>query len=465
MVPDSMPQLKSTLKNARLSQAAHDLVTRFVIAFVLHTGRMSCLAAAEALRSEPRHRAQLARFTARPRWKEAELNAAIRRDLLDMERLDGTFVFIVDATLVSQAGQRTQNTHSTGNRTRRPATGRRYGKYKHAAKRCHSFTMGVLITPSGLRLPYCQPYHTLEYCQRKGLPHRTTAEAAADLIRDLPVEASDTTRVVVLGDTAYEAKVVQQACQAKHYTWIFPCNPERMLAGPQGSRRKVRSLLAEWSSKALRTIKVAPGQGPFAVYRRVSPHRIGPKAKLQTYDATQETRQVHSVGEVQLVFSTKQADLHIATPDHVKILMTNDLHLSLREILELYSLRWQVELLFKELKSTLGLDHYQFEDFASVEGWVELALTSFMYLERYRALQLARDDLSAEGKKWWRHQRTHGLCQAVRLASEQEELAYLAEQLKTPAGIARLRQVIHDSFAPEYRAKLRTTEAHHVNLD
>ena len=99
---------------------------------------------------------------------------------------------------------------------------------------------------------------------------------------------------------------------------------------------------------------------------------------------------MHSVGEVRLVFSTTQKDLPTATPDDVKILMTNDLRLSVRPVIELYSLRWQIELFFKEFKSTLGFHQYQFQKFEPVEGWAELALTTFMYLEWYRVQQMSR---------------------------------------------------------------------------
>ena len=80
---------------------------------------------------------------------------------------------------------------------------------------------------------------------------------------------------------------------------------------------------------------------------------------------------MHSVGEVRLVFSTTKKNLKTATPDDVKILMTNDQRLSVRDVIELYSLRWQIELFFKELKSTLGFHQYQFQKFEPVEGWVE----------------------------------------------------------------------------------------------
>jgi hypothetical protein len=450
MVIDLLPGLKCWIATVGLKDSARALVIRMVVAFVLHAGRMSCLRAAGSVRCEVRHRAQISRFLARPRWRKLDINAILRQSLLEREAADGLFVFILDATLTSQAGKKTANTYSTGNRKRRPRKGRRYGKTKHAVKNCHSFTMGLLITPSGLRIPFSKPYHTREYCKAKRLAHRTTAEAAADLVRELPLPEG--TQVVVLGDTAYDAEVVREACGARGYSWIVPCNPERVLAGPKGHRPKVRSLLKDWSQWSRRTLRLAPGQGPYAVYRRLSPHRIGPKAKPRTYDVHQERQQVHSVGEVRLVFSTTKNNLKTATPDDVKILMTNNLRLSVRDVVELYSLRWQIELFFKELKSTLGFAQYQFQNFDAVEGWSELALTTFLYLEQYRVRQLSRRDLSDEEKRWWRHQRTYGLCQAVRLASEQKELEFLADRLETPGGTQKLKRIIRNSFPKEYRA-------------
>jgi hypothetical protein len=240
----------------------------------------------------------------------------LRQRLLEREAADGLFVYIIDATLTSQAGKKTENTYSTGNRKKRPRKGRRHGKYKHAQKNCHSFTMGLLVTPSGTRIPFCKPYHEREYCKKKGLVHRTTAEAAADLIRELPLPEG--ARVIVLGDTAYDSEVVRDACGDRGYSWIFPSNPERVLAGPKGKRPKVRSLLKDWSKWSRQTVRLAPGQGPYAVYRRLSPHRIGPKAKPRAYYAHQERRRVHSVGEVRLVFSTTKKDLKTDVSDKIE---------------------------------------------------------------------------------------------------------------------------------------------------
>ena len=65
---------------------------------------------------------------------------------------------------------------------------------------------------------------------------------------------------------------------------------------------------------------------------------------------------------------------------------------------------------------------------------------------------MSRRDLSDEKKRWWQHQRTYGLCQAVRLASEQSELKFIADRLQTPGGIRALKRIIRNSFPKEYQA-------------
>jgi len=89
-----------------------------------------------------------------------------------------------------------------------------------------------------------------------------------------------------------------------------------------------------------------------------------------------------------------------------------------------------------------------------VAGWSQLTLTTFLYLEWTRARQLARRGLSDEAKTWWRHQRTHGLCQAVRQSAEVGELTYIAARLKTDGGIQKLKRLLRASVTREYQAKL-----------
>lgn len=452
IVSESAASLKGFLVQTGLRELARGMVLRMVLAFIGHRGRMSCSQAAVSVASDNVHRGELTRYLARPRWQKHDFNGPLRTALLAKESKRGEFIFLIDATLVSQAGKKTQNTFSTNNRQRigRNKKHARYGKKKIVYKRCHSFTHGLLITPSGIRIPFQIPHFTKEYCAEHGRIHLTTAEAAAEMIRTLPLPAG--AQVTVIGDTAYEAEVVQRACTERGYTWIMPANPERVYQGARGQRPKLRSRLKDWTSPSLQTIRLRASTGQYAEHRRLSRWRVGPKQKPRVYYAYQEEREVRSVGRVQLVFSTMKPNLSAATPDDVKILMTNALHLSVRAVIELYSLRWQIELLFKELKSTLGFDQYRFQSFAAVRAWVELAITTVLFLEYQRAQRLLDRRLSEERRAWWAAQRLHGLCAAFRQECEGRELKYLSDRLKTTGGIAKLQRLLAAATPPEFRS-------------
>ena len=68
-----------------------------------------------------------------------------------------------------------------------------------------------------------------------------------------------------------------------------------------------------------------------------------------------------------------------------KILLTDRVQWSAAAVVAAYTLRWQIELFFKECKSTLGFDQYRFRQFVKVENWVQACLVTFVYLEWYRA--------------------------------------------------------------------------------
>jgi hypothetical protein len=130
--------------------------------------------------------------------------------------------------------------------------------------------------------------------------------------------------------------------------------------------------------------------------------------------------------------------------------MTNALDLSLREVIELYSLRWQIELFFKELKSTLGFAQYSFQDFRAVKAWVEIAIAAVLFLEHERIRHMQDRRLSQETRQWWERQRLHGLCHAYRQECQGNELRYLSKRLKTSGGIAKLQRLLTKALPPEF---------------
>src|SRR5258708_6184424 len=124
---DALPQIKTFLRPARLAASTCALLVRFIAASVAHVGRMSCSEAADAIRSQARHRSQLTRFLARRRWSAnwAVLNAVAELLLKREARRDGTWIFILDQTQVGHQGPNTENAFSRGNYKQRPKKGNR----------------------------------------------------------------------------------------------------------------------------------------------------------------------------------------------------------------------------------------------------------------------------------------------------------------------------------------------------
>ena len=458
IMEDALPGIKRFLKAAGLSQAAEQHVSGFMVAFIMHLGRMSAAAASGAIRIHPRHRAQAMRFLARDRRIR---DLAVLMQLADLllayeHRRKGPWLLILDQTYCTQQGLKTENTFSHGQKTKSGKDQRR--RKKLPRRRCHCFVMGLLITPSGLRLPLYRSYYTQDYLKelnrrraerkRPAVPYRKQTELAVELVETAPVPPK--AKVFVLGDTAFDADILQAACQRKHYSWIVSMNQERVLAGKK-SRRKVWSLASTFEASQFVSVKLTPGRGRYDAQRRVAACRIGRKAQTRTFYVHRESLTLHSVGQVQVVFSTMLQPQRGKPVEIQKVLMTNDLTLSPAEIVELYDLRWQIELFFKELKSTLGFHQYRFRKFGKVERWVELCLITFLYLEWYRAEKLARRDLSEEQKRWWRWQRTHGLCTAVREEAEESELDRLASYTKTKGGQRKLKRILRAARPLERR--------------
>jgi hypothetical protein len=450
IIPKSMPKIKRFFHPIRPRPVVLAYLTRLMAGFIDHRGRMSAGAAAGAVASLSCHRAGVGRFLDRFHHGMRDFRQRLSDRLLEaVGNAAGWYVLILDATDVSQQGERTENTFHTGNRKRHPAKGRRYSNRRLARKSCHRHVMGLLLTPSGTRIPYYEPYYTRDYAQAKGLPFRTQADLGALIVERANVPAG--ARVVVVGDTAYESEQVRRACRQRGFKWILPANSERVFAGDK-NRPQVWSLVESLQGNRYVELRLDSDKAMLATQRRMSACRRGPKQKYPTFYVHQERRCVHSIGDVQLVVSTKskpKTDQPVPR-DQVKILLTNDLDLSVEEIVALYALRWQIELFFKELKSHLGIHQYRFRRFRRVEAWVDVCLITFMYLEWIRRDRLKRATSTADRKRW-QSQRTYGMASAVRQHVAETELVEIHRCTKTSYGVRKLRKLLRAALPTEYR--------------
>ena len=160
--------------------------------------------------------------------------------------------------------------------------------------------------------------------------------------------------MVVLGDTALDAKAIRTTYEERKFSWIVPTNPEQVLAGEK-RRPQVLSLSEDLTADQIVCLKVHPAKGKYIDYRRISRYRVAPKFKPCTYYVHEESRDVHSVGKIRLFFSTTKAPAQGHRVEVQKILMSNDEKLTLRDVIELYQLWWQIKMFHPDYPSSYSL--------------------------------------------------------------------------------------------------------------
>ena len=65
IMQDALPKIKQFLKPAGLSDSAQQHISSFIVAFIMHVGRMSAASASNSVRIQSRHRAQARRLTSK----------------------------------------------------------------------------------------------------------------------------------------------------------------------------------------------------------------------------------------------------------------------------------------------------------------------------------------------------------------------------------------------------------------
>jgi hypothetical protein len=449
----SLPDAKAFFAPLHLPAATTLTLLRFLVASL--RGLRSAADAAEAIRTEPRHRAQLVRFLARQGWSRNWNTLATLADLLlEQGRHEvGTWVFLLDQTYHTTFGRHAQNTFSRGNkRPRRRHSQRRQKKTPRHA--CHCFVFGLLISPvSGTRLPVVRSYYTRDYCRQqaaratKNRPapaFRTQTDLGAELIRGLRVPAG--CPVLVLGDTAFEGQQIRAACRARGFDWITPANPERVLAGRK-DRQRLRGYRTHLSLESATPITLSPGLTGWWRHQRGSRSKAWQGKYARRYWAHAETLNVHNLGTVGVVFSTTQQPQAGRPAEVQKVLLTNRLDWDATRVVSAYAVRWQIELFFKELKSDLGLSRYRVRSFAEVEGWVQVCAIAFVYLEWYRLRRRGESDRP----EWWWRQRTRGLARQVQDDLDWSDLEPIAQALDSAEGRAALRARLRRALPLEQR--------------
>jgi Transposase DDE domain len=169
-------------------------------------------------------------------------------------------------------------------------------------------------------------------------------------------------RVVVLGDAGFAANKNLAVIAEKGYYYVFAMARTRKFSDGKHLSDLVRHL-------------------PKSRYRRVASYK--PDGRRRDYWVFTRQAQLHNVGDVTLLLSKRRRN---EGPKQTKIIVTNlppGKATTAGAILSCYARRWDIEVMFKELKGGLHLGRMQVtKDKARVERSVVLPVLAYLLLLR-----------------------------------------------------------------------------------
>jgi hypothetical protein len=163
--------------------------------------------------------------------------------------------------------------------------------------------------------------------------------------------------IVVLGDAGYPANPTLKLIQELGWTYVFAMPRTRKFTNGKYVRDRVQHL-------------------PKALYRRRATYK--PDGRRQDDWVLMRHAELHQLGDVTIVLSNKRRNLG---PKRVKIIVTNLLDVSASAVISQYAVRWQVEIVIKELKGGLRMGRMQVsQDADRVERSVVLPVCAYLLL-------------------------------------------------------------------------------------
>jgi hypothetical protein len=204
----------------------------------------------------------------------------------------------------------------------------------------------------------------------------TEGAGTGESLQRLPVSAGD----FILGDAGYWSTAEVESAQQRGAEVLIRINPQSFIA--YSGRRRFPLL------SRLRSLKQA---GDIGEWRVVLPGKQGAIAGRVCAIRKSELSIEQAQRRLQRKASKKQTVLKPATLEYAcyVIVFTTAMSGAAEEILELYRLRWQIELVFKRMKPIAQLGHLPKQDDRSARAWLYGKL--FVALLTQKLIRIGRD--------------------------------------------------------------------------
>lgn len=398
------------------------LLPIYLACLILGFGTRSLTALGEVFLLERRFKTSVCKFFRRKNFHTRNIHKNVIKGVILLcyklcPKIANLWVLIIDGTSTKRGGF-TKIENALQYRKKNKSS-------KGKSTKAHTFLMGLLLTPLGFRIPFTRyTYYTKAYCRKHKMKYKKQTELAILMIEELRSYLPDTIRPVVVADSYFDSKEIFSFCRENNVVFITRADKARCYMHGQNSRKLYKRGKYGKCKKDFKTFITKIGEEKWtAKHSRYSSYGMKKKRK-HVYRVTGETLNVSGLGDTRVVFSWKKKNN--TNKESFIVLLCSDTTLPLRKIIELYSLRWQIEIYFRELKSNLGLADFTGRDFKAYERFVDLCLMSYLFLEWYRFKKLKQKN-SVREKNLLEAARTNGLQKMLRKEATKESIKYLKE--------------------------------------
>jgi SRSO17 transposase len=248
-----------------------------------------------------------------------------------------------------------------------------------------------------------------------GKSYRKLNHIAAAMIHAFPQSLG--LKVRVLFDAAYLAPAVIRACESRGFTWFSVAARNRnLIIG--GKKQKLRD--------------IAPGILRYRGRRvRMRRSRGWRWLRIAAVDGT-----LGRTGEVRVVFSKRSRHSN----KELLSVATNDVARTPREIIAIYEQRWKIEVLFKEMRTSLGLCDYQVLSGTAIVRHLHLCCVAHQTLTHQ-----ALTDEGAQAKEKNTEVVLPSLTQRIQIFRQrvnQDRIQHLLSRIRDPKLKRKLRQYL-----------------------
>jgi hypothetical protein len=273
--------------------------------------------------------------------------------------LPWTISIMIDSTLHNRSTLKTENSQ----------------KFNHGNGYVigHQWT-NIILFINDIIIPMAPvPFYSRSYCRKMKIKYKTEHERVAEYLKNLnlneyigPHVSKD---VIVLADSGYDVKQIQNTIIEKKWHFIFALKSSRGIKSEAQYAKTPKS--SGWSKVS----EFFKNQRKLA-WNTIRIFTNGPKKKRLDYRIRHTIAFLKGVGKIQVVCS----EFKKSSKGRRKFLGCSDLKVKPRQIMIGYKLRWKIEIFHKHVKMHMGFEDVAVKRFTAVEAHVHLVYCAYILL-------------------------------------------------------------------------------------